>query len=161
MSPKMCPVNHSLYFCDLSHINRIMMTEHYIKLLEERDIKPTSIRILVLKAMSQFSSAFSLSDLEARLDSVDKSTISRTIRLFHEHQLIHSFDDGSGSAKYSICNRDCACSINDMHAHFYCNYCKKAFCLENVSVPDIKLPKEMEVESINLVIKGFCGRCNK
>lgn len=137
------------------------MTEYYIKLLEERDIKPTSIRILVLKTMSEFMNAFSLSDLEVKLDSVDKSTISRTIRLFHEKQLIHSFDDGSGSAKYSLCHRDCACSINDMHAHFYCNYCKKAFCLENIPIPNFSLPKEMESESINLVIKGFCGKCNK
>lgn len=152
---------HSLYFCDLSHINCIMMNEYYIKLLGERDIKPTAIRILVLKAMDEFDNAFSLSALEVKLDSVDKSTISRTIRLFHEHQLIHSFDDGSGSVKYSLCSRDCACSISDMHAHFYCNYCKKAFCLQNVAIPDLGLPIGMEAESVNLVIKGFCGKCNK
>lgn len=137
------------------------MNSPFVSLLEERDIKPTAIRILVLKAMIEFDRAFNLSDLEAQLDTVDKSTISRTIHLFHEHQLIHSFDDGSGSVKYSVCSRDCHCSIEDMHAHFYCNYCKKAFCLDNISIPGFQLSPVMQIESVNLVIKGYCGQCNK
>ncbi|MFV0328329.1 MAG: Fur family transcriptional regulator [Dysgonomonas sp.] len=137
------------------------MNENIIKLLEDREIKPTSGRILILKAMIDFDRAFNLSDLEAKLDTVDKSTISRTIHLFHENQLIHSFDDGSGSVKYSVCKSECSCDINDLHAHFYCNYCKKAFCLENVSIPNLELSPIMQVESVNLVIKGYCGKCNK
>ncbi|MDU1905464.1 MAG: transcriptional repressor [Dysgonomonas sp.] len=137
------------------------MNESIIKLLEGRNIKPTSTRILVLKAMIDFDRAFNLSDLETKLETVDKSTISRTIHLFHENQLIHSFDDGSGSIKYSVCNSDCNCDINDLHAHFYCNYCKKAFCLENVSIPNFELSPIMQAESVNLVIKGYCGKCNK
>jgi Fur family ferric uptake transcriptional regulator len=137
------------------------MNNTYEKLLNERGIKSTSIRILTLKAMLDFDRAFNLSDLEIKLDTVDKSTISRTIHLFHEHQLIHSFDDGSGSVKYSVCSRDCQCSIEDLHAHFYCNYCKKAFCLENISIPQFKLSPVMQVESVNLVIKGYCGQCRK
>ena len=137
------------------------MNDSIIKLLEDRNIKPTSSRILVLKAMFDFDRAFNLSDLELRLDTVDKSTISRIIHLFHEHQLIHSFDDGSGSVKYSVCNSDCNCDINDLHAHFYCNYCKKAFCLENISIPNFELSPIMQVESVNLVIKGYCGKCDK
>ncbi|NDV96148.1 transcriptional repressor [Dysgonomonas sp. 521] len=137
------------------------MSGSIIKLLEDRNIKPTSTRILILKAMIDFDRAFSLSDLEIKLETVDKSTISRTIHLFHENQLIHSFDDGSGSVKYSICNSDCNCDINDLHAHFYCNYCKKAFCLENISIPNFELSSTMQVESVNLVIKGYCGNCDK
>lgn len=111
--------------------------------------------------MLEFDRAFNLSDLEVTLDTVDKSTISRTIHLFHKHQLIHSFDDGSGSVKYSVCSRDCHCSMEDLHAHFFCNYCKKAFCLENISVPKFEISPIMQIESVNLVIKGYCGRCSK
>ena len=64
------------------------MNSLFVNLLEERDIKPTAIRILVLKAMLEFDRAFSLSDFESQLDTVDMSTISRTIHLFHEHQLL-------------------------------------------------------------------------
>lgn len=137
------------------------MNESLIKLLANRNIKPTSNRILVLKAMINFDSAFNLSDLEVKLQTVDKSTISRNIHLFHEKQLIHNFDDGSGSVKYSVCKSNCNCDIKDQHAHFYCNYCKKAFCLENVSIPNFELFPILRVESVNLVIKGYCGKCNK
>ena len=111
--------------------------------------------------MLKFDRAFSLGDLEKILLSIDKSTISRTIHLFNDKLLIHKFDDGSGSVKYSVCQESCACDTNDFHLHFYCNYCKKAFCLENIHAPKIELPDNMEIESVNFVIKGYCGKCDK
>ena len=73
----------------------------YLDKLERRDIKPTAIRLLILKNMLEVGRAVSLLDLETLLDTVDKSTISRTIALFLSHHLIHSIDDGSGSLKYA------------------------------------------------------------
>ena len=69
------------------------MNDKILKILENRNIKPTSNRMLVLKAMLNLDWAFTLADLENELISVDKSTISRTIHLFRHQQLIHSFDD--------------------------------------------------------------------
>ena len=54
----------------------------YLKKLALREIKPTAIRLLILKTMMQHKEAFSLLDLENDLDTVDKSTIYRTITLF-------------------------------------------------------------------------------
>lgn len=131
------------------------------KRLVERDIKPTAIRLLVLKAMLEYTSAFSLADLEQKLDIVDKSTLSRTINLFHSKLLIHSIDDGSGSMKYSICSSDCVCSVGDLHVHFHCNSCKRTFCLESISIPKVQLPPDFRLESVNFVLKGLCNRCVK
>ena len=69
----------------------------YLDILKQREIRPTAIRLLILKAMMRFERAFSLLDLENELDTVDKSTVSRTINLFLDHHLIHCIDDGSGS----------------------------------------------------------------
>ena len=74
-----------------------MEEDIYLDKLDRRGIKPTAIRLLVIKAMMQAERAVSLLDLETLLDTVDKSTISRTIALFLSHHLIHSIDDGSGS----------------------------------------------------------------
>ena len=74
-----------------------MEEDIYLDKLVRRDIKPTAIRLLVIKEMMQAERAVSLLDLETLLDTVDKSTISRTIALFLSHHLIHSIDDGSGS----------------------------------------------------------------
>lgn len=78
----------------------------YLEKLEKREIKPTAMRLLILKAMTRFTRAFSLLDLETELDTVDKSTIFRTINLFLDHHLIHVIDDGSGSLKYSVCSNE-------------------------------------------------------
>ena len=79
-----------------------MEEDIYLDKLVRRDIKPTAIRLLVIKEMMQAERAVSLLDLETLLDTVDKSTISRTIALFLSHHLIHSIDDGSGSLKYAV-----------------------------------------------------------
>ena len=54
----------------------------YLDKLERRDIKPTAIRLLILKNMLEVGRAVSLLDLETLLDTVDKSTISRTCLLY-------------------------------------------------------------------------------
>ena len=61
-------------------------------MFSKREVKPTAIRLLVLNAMLEAKQAVSLLDLETRLDTVDKSTIFRTITLFLSHALVHSID---------------------------------------------------------------------
>ncbi len=138
-----------------------MSNDTFIELLEDRGIKPTAIRILIFKTMIEQKQAFSLSSLEEILDSVDKSTLSRTISLFHKYLLIHSIDDGSGSIKYSVCSADCNCELKDQHPHFSCSSCKKIFCLQNISIPKIELPANFLLESVNFVLKGLCDVCSK
>lgn len=137
-----------------------MENKNYEKKLIERGITPTAMRILILKTMVNYPQAFSLADLEGKLDTVDKSTLSRTIHLFHEKLLIHSIDDGSGSMKYSVCSSDCLCRINDLHVHFSCVRCKKTFCLESISIPNVQLPPGFLLDNVNFVLKGYCDKCS-
>nr|WP_320059331.1 transcriptional repressor [uncultured Bacteroides sp.] len=128
--------------------------------LAKRNIKPTSIRILILKTMMQSERTVSLLDLENLLDTVDKSTIFRTITLFLSHRLIHSIDDGTGSLKYAVCGNACTCAVEDLHSHFCCESCHKTFCLENIHIPIVELPKGFTLQSINYVLKGLCVDCS-
>lgn len=134
-------------------------------LLEHRGIKPTAIRILVLREMMECHEAFSLQSLEERLDTVDKSTIYRCITLFLTHHLIHAIDDGSGSFKYAVCRHDCHCGeegehLDDLHAHFYCERCHRTTCLSSIHVPVVALPGHFEIHDINYVLKGICPSCS-
>ena len=52
----------------------------YLDKLAKRDIKPTAIRLLILKSMMEAGRAVSQLDLETLLDTVDKSTISHRRR---------------------------------------------------------------------------------
>lgn len=128
--------------------------------LAARDIRPTALRLLILRAMTECESAFSLADLEDRLDTVDRSTLFRTLTLFLAHHLVHGIDDGSGSLKYALCSDDCLCGIDDQHTHFYCTRCRRTCCLRGVAVPRVGLPAGFSAETINFVIKGICASCS-
>lgn len=131
----------------------------YLQKLAYRDIKPTAIRVWVLRTLMEARQALSLADLEAQLDTVDKSTLFRTLSLFLSHHLIHGVDDGSGSLKYAVCEDCCMCTVEDQHTHFYCENCHKTFCIRNVHVPLVPLPEGFIPTGINYVIKGLCAEC--
>ena len=98
----------------------IMEEDIYLHKLNLRNVKPTAIRLLILRTMMEMNRAVSQPDLEEKLQTVDKSTIFRTISLFLDRHLIHAIDDGSGALKYAVCSDDCTCSVSDQHVHFYC-----------------------------------------
>lgn len=134
--------------------------DEYEKRLEERGIRVTAVRLLILKAMLNHPQAFSLADMEEKLETVDKSTLFRTISLFHDKLLIHSIDDGSGSIKYSVCSSNCMCALKDLHVHFSCTKCKKTFCLESIHIPKVQLPPGFLLDNVNFVLKGLCDNCS-
>lgn len=78
-----------------------------------RHIKPTAVRALVLAELERADCALSLTDLEARLMTVDKSSIFRTLTLFLSHHMIHSIEDGSGMTKYALCAPSCHCGESE------------------------------------------------
>ena len=138
------------------------MDKSCIELLESYGIKPTANRILVLDAMLRAGCSLSLSDLEAGLETVDKSSIFRTLNLFRQQQLVHSFEDGSGSMKYEICRSHSeTCAIGERHIHFFCEVCHQTTCLTDIKIPVASLPEGYTVDSINYTVKGVCPACNQ
>ena len=133
--------------------------KQYLELLAQREIQPTAIRLMVLKAMQKAGRSVSLSDLEDMLDTVDKSTIFRTLTLFLSHHLIHSIDDGTGSFKYAVCSSSSSCVLGDLHPPFHCMECNRTFCFTNIPTPVVKLPEGFTLSSINYVLKGLCPEC--
>lgn len=137
-----------------------MNQDRLTALLAARDIRPTALRLLILRAMTECESAFSLADLEDRLDTVDRSTLFRTLTLFLAHHLVHGIDDGSGALKYALCSDDCRCEIDDLHTHFYCTRCRRTWCLRGVAIPQVELPEGFRAETVNFVVKGLCAACS-
>ena len=131
----------------------------YLDQLERHDVKPTAVRLLILRAMYRGGEMVSMGDLGRILPTVDKSTISRTLSLFLIHRLIHAVDDGSGSRKYNVGGGDDNGSPEDEHTHFYCERCHRTFCLEHINVPVVELPEGFRLTGINYVLKGICPEC--
>ncbi|MCF6185703.1 MAG: transcriptional repressor [Bacteroidales bacterium] len=135
------------------------MNKEIDKKLHSRNIKPTAMRELVLKVLTEQKTAISLPELEEKFTYAEKSTLYRTLKTFEDKKLIHSIDDGSGAIRYAVCRDTCECNPEDLHVHFYCTSCKQTFCLNEIPVPEINLPSGFTLESVNMVVKGICVNC--
>ena len=128
--------------------------------LDNAGIHITAVRLLIWrKVRHDFTDAFSLSDLEAALPTIDRSTLFRTLTLFTDAHLLHNIDDGSGSQKY------CVCHVDDTrhcmgHVHLTCRVCHRTFCLTNVTIPPVPLPEGFVAEETEYVVKGICSNCS-
>ena len=128
--------------------------------LNQKGIRPTAMRLLVLEALLGQETAISLSDLEKVLERSDRVTLFRTLKSFQENGLVHSIDDGTGAPKYALCEDGCECDLErDLHVHFHCRVCNETFCLPKYKIPNIQLPDQFRSEEVNLVVKGVCGKC--
>lgn len=138
-----------------------MNSQDMISRLESKGIRPTANRILVMKTLMGEQNPQSLSNLERKMVSMDKSSIFRTLTLFLEHDVVHAFEDGRGVLCYELCEEKGACDHRDGHIHFYCESCQRSFCMEDIHIPSFELPEGFYPHSISFVIKGECPDCRK
>lgn len=138
-----------------------MNPQDIISRLESKGIRPTANRILVMKTLMGEQTPQSLSNLERKMVSMDKSSIFRTLTLFLEHDVVHAFEDGRGVLCYELCEEKGACDHHDGHIHFYCESCQRSFCMEDIHIPSFELPEGFSPHSISFVIKGECPDCRK
>ncbi len=129
------------------------------EMLQQHGIRPTANRVILLRALLAEPYPLSMHELAQRVQTIDKSVVSRTLALFRAQHLVHAFEDGSDQVKYEVCLSHDAYTDSDMHAHFYCKICHRTYCLWDVGLPDITVPPGFEAESVNFVIKGVCEKC--
>lgn len=127
--------------------------------LEERGVKATATRLLVYRALAEHHRAFSLRELDDELDTVDRSTIFRTLTLLLSHRLVHAIEDGTGVTKYEACEGHDDCSLDDQHIHFFCTRCHRTFCFHTIHIPAIEMPEGFSLQSVNYLVKGICPNC--
>ena len=129
------------------------------RLLEEHGVKPTANRIVVVRELARSLHPVTLAELEARIQTIDKSNIFRALTLFREHRLVHVIEGGGEGAHYELCHSHDHEHDEDLHPHFYCERCQQTFCLDYTEIPGIPLPEGFEKTSANMMIKGICPDC--
>ena len=129
--------------------------------LIQKQVKPTAMRLLVYKFLEMQLVTTSLTDIELAFDKVERTTIYRTLKTFEKNGLVHKIDDGSGIAKFALCEDQCNCDLEtDLHLHFHCTNCSETICLTEQKIPHINLPPGFKAIDANLVVKGICNKCN-
>ncbi|MCF6295855.1 MAG: transcriptional repressor [Flavobacteriaceae bacterium] len=138
------------------------MADFFENILEQNNVKPTAMRLLVLQFLYNKKVAVSLTNIEDYFDNSDRTTLFRTLKTFVNNGIAHKIDDGTGITKYALCEENCNCQMgNDLHLHFHCNNCAETVCLTDYKIPQIKVPEGFITENINLVVKGICDKCNE
>lgn len=130
------------------------------KLLNEHGVKVTANRLLIARALQDAGRPLSMMELEARLETIDKSGIFRTLQLFREVHLVHVLGDTGDGARYELCHSH-GDMDDDLHVHFYCEKCHKTFCLEDVPVPAVGAPDGFIVHSSSHLLRGICPHCSR
>ena len=136
-----------------------MEDNNYTTLLEEHNIKPTANRLIVLRTLDGAGRPMSLTELENKILTIDKSGIFRTLSLFREQHLVHVIEDGGDGVRYELCHSHHDDIDDDLHVHFYCEQCQQTYCLDHIPVPGIDLPAGFIMSSVNYMVKGICPHC--
>ena len=129
--------------------------------LKTHNLNITSHRKVILEFFLMGNAVLSHADIEKQLDEeIDRVTIYRTLNVFVEKGVLHKISDYDGITKYALCRDDCDENRHqDNHAHFKCVSCEEIVCLENTTIPDIKLPDKYVIQETNLFISGVCNQC--
>ena len=94
------------------------MNNELIALLESHGVKPTANRLMVAKALTETIQPLSLSELERRIQTIDKSNVFRALTLFKEHHLVHAIEGSGDGTRYELCHSHCENHDEDQHPHF-------------------------------------------
>ena len=133
-----------------------MNSEQILEHLTKHNVKPTANRILIAEAISRYNGPVSMKELETELQTIDKSSIFRTLTLFSNRHVVHQVED---IVRYELCMSDDYETDRDMHAHFYCEQCQRTTCLPEVDIPEIHLPEGYKLSNVNFMLKGICPEC--
>ena len=140
-----------------------MMQKKIDELLRRNHLSITGGRRKILELFLQQDGALSHGDIERRAgEKFDRVTVYRTLQTFLEKGLIHSIPSPDNSLRYALCKEDCSGGHHhDDHVHFICTSCGITICLEEVTIPPIKLPLGYVSEQVEMLISGVCKSCNR
>lgn len=133
--------------------------DHIEELLQSHGLRPTANRLIVARALAACTRPASLPELDARIQTMDRSSLFRTLGAFKAHHLVHVIEDGSDSVKFELCLSHSHDRDDDEHVHFYCEQCNETYCLPLIATPQVTLPAGYVAHSVNYLIKGLCPRC--
>lgn len=132
-------------------------------ILKKSQLSITESRKSILDLFLNKSGALSHADIEKETQAAfDRVTVYRTLQSFVEKSIIHIIPTTDNSILYALCKDDCEGGHHhDDHVHFICSHCKKTICLEDVTIPVVKLPHGFQPEHSEMVVKGICDECRQ
>ena len=130
-------------------------------ILKHSGLSVTESRKKILDLFLETDGALAHADIEKNTASAfDRVTVYRTLQTFVEKGIIHQIPTTDNSILYALCKHNCEQGHHhDDHVHFICSNCDKTICLDEVTVPEVKLPKNFTKQQAAMVVTGICEDC--
>ncbi len=132
-----------------------------LDILKKNQLSVTAGRKKILELFLNSPGALAHSDIEKNTDGAfDRVTVYRTLQTFVDKGIIHNIPTTDNSILYALCKDNCEQGHHhDNHVHFICEKCNKTICLDDVTVPEVKLPKGFKPKHAEMVVNGICDDC--
>ena len=132
-----------------------------LDILKKHGLSVTDARKKILALFLNINGALDHAEIEKTTgDKFDRATIYRTLQSFVDKGIIHTIPTIDNSILYALCKDNCEDGHHhDNHVHFVCDDCSKTVCLEDIAVPDVKLPKGFKPKQKAMVVNGVCDDC--
>jgi Fur family ferric uptake transcriptional regulator len=133
------------------------------ELLRSYQLKITPQRLSVLKYVTGCQYAVSQPELERKLGKkIDRVTLYRILTQMEEKGILHRVHDLHGLARFAICSSNCQAHMHhDNHIHFQCTICNNVYCINNFSMPKVKLPAGFIANTFKVSAEGTCKHCSQ
>ncbi|TAF50005.1 MAG: transcriptional repressor [Sphingobacteriia bacterium] len=131
------------------------------QMLKDHGLSSTETRRTILGFFHAADKALAHADIETMgTVPLDRVTIYRTLQSFVEKGLLHSIPSADNAVRYALCKDHCADGHHhDNHVHFMCDQCSRTYCLDEITIPRIKLPLGFTACQTDLVVSGVCKTC--
>ena len=139
------------------------MTHQIQSVLKRNLLSVTESRSKILELFLQQNGALAHADIEKKSGaSFDRVTVYRTLQTFVEKGIIHTIPTADNSILYALCKDACSEGHHyDHHVHFVCQQCSNTICLEDITVPEVKLPNGYQATQVEVVVNGVCKDCRE
>jgi Fur family ferric uptake transcriptional regulator len=134
---------------------------HLEELFAQHGVKLTANRLLIAQALEEAGRPLSMTELEDRLETIDKSNVFRALTAFRDAHLVHVLEDTGDGVRYELCLSHHDDEDDDVHVHFYCTQCRRTYCLHDIPVPPVRIPDGYEPQGVSYLVKGICPECVK
>ncbi len=130
-------------------------------ILKKNSLSITGSRTRILELFLESGGALAHADIEKRTGEVfDRVTVYRTLQTFVEKGIVHQIPTTDNSVLYALCKHNCEQGHHqDNHVHFICDVCEKTTCLDDVTVPAVKLPVGFRPTQSAMIVSGVCKDC--
>ena len=138
------------------------MNDNIDDILRRNQLSVTGNRTKILELFQQSGGALAHSNIEEKIGKhFDRVTIYRTLQTFVEKGIIHTIPTSDNSVLYALCKNTCSAGHHhDNHVHFICDQCSTTYCLEDVTIPAVKLPVGFSKSRTDVIVSGICSKCN-